>query len=138
MPLPLGTGVGSQLMLEPDLTALLLHAFKLLCDSSTAQWAQYLDHLGAEVPKTPQIQVSQPMPDSAEDQQPQVKYQRLEADVTAICESDSATFLCVTTKVLALGTLAGSVHILDVTGNEVWTARHLKSLYRVLVTELNA
>ena len=113
------SGLGSKLQ---------LHAFKLMCDSSTAQWAQYLDHLGAEVPKIPQTHLLQTMPDSAEDQQPQVKYQRLEADVTAICESDSATFLCVTTKVLALGTLAGSVHILDVTGNEVWAACHLQGL----------
>ena len=59
------------------------------------------------------------MPDTVEDQQPQLKYQRLEADVTDICGSDTATFLCVTTKVLALGTLSGSVHILDVSGNEV-------------------
>ena len=59
------------------------------------------------------------MPDTADDQQPQLKYQRLEADVTDICGSDTATFLCVTTKVLALGTVSGSVHILDVAGNEV-------------------
>ena len=59
------------------------------------------------------------MPDSAEDQQPQLKYQRLGADVTDICDNDSASVLCVTTKVLALGTSAGTVHILDVTGNEV-------------------
>ena len=54
-----------------------------------------------------------------EDAQPQLKYQRLGADVTHICAREEASCLCVTSKVLALGTASGSLHILDVSGDEV-------------------
>ena len=54
-----------------------------------------------------------------EDAQPQLKYQRLGADVTHICAKEEASCLCVTTKVLALGTASGSLHVLTVSGDEV-------------------
>ena len=54
-----------------------------------------------------------------EEQQPQLKYQRLGEDVNGICSSEGASCLCVTSKVLALGTCAGRLHILDVSGDEV-------------------
>eukprot|EP00884_Botryococcus_braunii_P013195 jgi/Botrbrau1/21877/Bobra.0249s0007.1 len=54
-----------------------------------------------------------------EEEEPRLKYQRLGASVTELLVQTSATCLCVSDKILALGTLEGSVHVLDITGNEV-------------------
>lgn len=53
------------------------------------------------------------------DLEPQLKYERLGADVKTILRDASATALCLSEKVLALGTSAGNIHILDYSGNEV-------------------
>lgn len=55
----------------------------------------------------------------ADDLEPQLKYERLGADVKSILKDASATALCLSEKVLALGTSAGNIHILDYSGNEV-------------------
>jgi hypothetical protein len=57
-------------------------------------------------------------PDSHE-LEPQLKYERLGADVRAILQDASATCLALSEKVVALGTSAGNVHVLDYSGNEV-------------------
>ena len=54
-----------------------------------------------------------------EEEEPRLKYQRLGASVTEILENDPASCLCVSDKILALGTHDGSIHVLDVSGNEV-------------------
>lgn len=55
--------------------------------------------------------------------EPQLKYERLGADVKSILQDATATCLCLSEKVLALGTSAGNIHILDYSGNEVrWGA----------------
>jgi WD40 repeat protein len=51
--------------------------------------------------------------------EPQLKYERLGADVKALLQESSATCLCLSEKVLALGTSKGVIHILDYSGNEV-------------------
>ena len=60
-----------------------------------------------------------PMPDEPPPLEPQLKYERLGGDVKSILTGASATCLCLSEKVLALGTSAGAVHILDYSGNEV-------------------
>ena len=54
-----------------------------------------------------------------EDDEPRLKYQRLGASVYEVLEKAAASCLCVSEKILALGTHDGNVHILDVGGNEV-------------------
>ena len=40
--------------------------------------------------------------------------------MTELLGKNAATCLCVSDKILALGTSSGKVHILDYSGNEVW------------------
>jgi hypothetical protein len=63
--------------------------------------------------------VPAPTAAGADDLEPQLKYERLGADVKSILKDASATALCLSEKVLALGTSAGNIHILDYSGNEV-------------------
>ena len=51
--------------------------------------------------------------------EPQLKYERLGGDVGSILASDGASCLKASTKILALGTQQGVIHILDYSGNEV-------------------
>jgi hypothetical protein len=55
----------------------------------------------------------------ADEVEPQLKYERLGADVKTILAASSATCLCLSEKVLALGTSKGKIHVLDYSGNEV-------------------
>lgn len=55
----------------------------------------------------------------ADELEPQLKYERLGADVKTILQDATATCLSLSEKVLALGTSAGNIHILDYSGNEV-------------------
>jgi len=57
--------------------------------------------------------------------EPQLKYERLGCDVKTILQGTAATCLCLSEKVLALGTAAGGIHILDYSGNEVGAGRGL-------------
>jgi len=56
-----------------------------------------------------------------EEDEPRLKYQRFGAgsSIPGILKSDSSSCLCVSPKILALGTHAGQVHLLDLNGNEV-------------------
>jgi hypothetical protein len=54
-----------------------------------------------------------------EEPEPQLKYERLGCDVKGLLAGTAATCLALSDKVLALGTAAGSIHILDYSGNEV-------------------
>ncbi len=51
--------------------------------------------------------------------EPCLKYELLGGDVPSILASASATALAVSDKLLALGTAAGSLHVLDYEGNQV-------------------
>lgn len=64
----------------------------------------------------------QPQPSNAEgdmEEEPRLKYQRLGSDVAELLGRNAATCLCVSDKILALGTHSGTVHVLDYNGNEV-------------------
>eukprot|EP00210_Caulerpa_lentillifera_P006342 g6058.t1 len=54
-----------------------------------------------------------------EEEEPQLKYHRLGADVTDILRRDEASCLCVAEKMLALGTHTGTVYLLSCAGDEV-------------------
>ena len=54
-----------------------------------------------------------------EEEEPRLKYQRLEADTGDLLLETEAACLCVSEKMLALGTQDGTVHLLDYDGNEV-------------------
>ena len=51
--------------------------------------------------------------------EPRFRHQALAADVTQLLMRTAATCLTASDKMLALGTAAGSVHLLDYGGNEV-------------------
>lgn len=53
------------------------------------------------------------------EEEPRLKYQRLGSDVGELLGRNAATCLCVSDKILALGTHSGTVHVLDYNGNEV-------------------
>ena len=56
----------------------------------------------------------------AQEEEPRLKYQALGGDVPRILRGGGAARrLAVSDKLLALGTVAGSVHLLDYAGNEV-------------------
>ena len=57
-----------------------------------------------------------------EEEEPRLKYQRLGSSVTDILSQDAASCLCVSDKLMALGTHDGTVHVLDYAGNEVGTS----------------
>ena len=63
-----------------------------------------------------------PSPEERDDE-PRLKFQRVEGSVPALLRRHQATRLVVSDKVLALGTKAGSVHVLDYDGNEVGEGR---------------
>jgi len=54
-----------------------------------------------------------------EEDEPLFRYHRLGASVTGILKDDSATCLAVHLKFLALGTKSGTVHVLDLNGNQI-------------------
>ena len=57
--------------------------------------------------------------DADTEEEPRLKYQRLGSDVADLLGKNAATCLCVSDKILALGTHSGTVHVLDYSGNEV-------------------
>ena len=56
-----------------------------------------------------------------EEHEPRLKYHRLgsDADTESLLAEDAATCLCVSEKLLALGTKSGAVYILDYSGDKV-------------------
>ncbi|CAK9150480.1 unnamed protein product [Ilex paraguariensis] len=54
-----------------------------------------------------------------EEDEPRLKYQRMGGSVPSLLSSDAASCIAVAERMIALGTHAGSVHILDFLGNQV-------------------
>ncbi|KAF0912218.1 hypothetical protein E2562_013172 [Oryza meyeriana var. granulata] len=54
-----------------------------------------------------------------EEEEPRLKYQRLGGSVPAILSTDSAAAIAVADRMVALGTHNGTLHILDLQGNQV-------------------
>lgn len=56
-----------------------------------------------------------------EEEEPRLKYQRMGGSVPEILSGSSASCIAVAERMIALGTRAGSLHILDFLGNQVHT-----------------
>lgn len=54
-----------------------------------------------------------------EEDEPRLKYQRMGGSVPALLSGDAASCIAVADRMIALGTRAGAVHILDFLGNQV-------------------
>ncbi|KAF5937666.1 hypothetical protein HYC85_025172 [Camellia sinensis] len=57
--------------------------------------------------------------DEEEEDEPRLKYQRMGGSVPSLLSSDAASCIAVAERMIALGTHAGSLHILDFLGNQV-------------------
>ena len=68
--------------------------------------------------------------DAEEEEEPRLKYQRLGSSVTEILRQDAASCLCVSDKLLALGTHDGTIHVLDFAGNEVCNRKPLAFFFQ--------
>ncbi|XP_016478552.1 vacuolar protein sorting-associated protein 41 homolog [Nicotiana tabacum] len=54
-----------------------------------------------------------------EEHEPRLKYQRMGGSVPSLLSTDAATCIAVAERMIALGTHAGAVHILDFLGNQI-------------------
>lgn len=61
--------------------------------------------------------------DEEEEDEPRLKYQRMGGSVPALLSGDAASCIAVAERMIALGTRAGAVHILDFLGNQVVTMK---------------
>lgn len=74
-----------------------------------------------------EVQPNVAIPDSEEpaqqstepESEPRLSYESFVGDVPTILHKDVATCLCVSDKLLALGTRSGGVYLLDYEGNKV-------------------
>ncbi|XP_078448521.1 vacuolar protein sorting 41 [Wolffia australiana] len=53
------------------------------------------------------------------DEEPRLKYQRMEGNVPSLLSADAASSIAVSERMIALGTRGGVVHILDFQGNQI-------------------
>ena len=82
---------------------------------------------------------AEPAPHAVDEQleeEPRLKYKRLGSSVPELLGKDAASCLCVSDKILVLGTHDGTLHILDFNGNEVsvklGTGCVLKSSWQIM------
>ncbi|XP_031262566.1 vacuolar protein sorting-associated protein 41 homolog [Pistacia vera] len=54
-----------------------------------------------------------------EEEEPRLKYQRMGGSVPSLIQNDAASCIAIAERMIALGTHAGTVHILDFLGNQV-------------------
>jgi hypothetical protein len=64
-----------------------------------------------------------------EEDEPRLKYQRMGGSIPTLLSSDAASCIAVAERMIALGTLDGTVHILDFLGNQVTPHSIAFSLY---------
>jgi len=73
----------------------------------------------SSVAATPQTSDTAPTNRDINEPEPRLSYDLFGGDVAAILGRDSATCLCVSDKLLALGTQSGAVYLLDYEGDKV-------------------
>ncbi|KAF8887029.1 vacuolar assembling protein VPS41 [Gymnopilus junonius] len=67
--------------------------------------------------------------DDEEEEEPSLKYERITGAIPDLFKKDSASALCVSNKIMALGTHAGIIHILDLSGKRIKSYKpHLASV----------
>jgi hypothetical protein len=54
-----------------------------------------------------------------DEEEPRLKYQRMGGSVPSLLATDAASCVAVAERMIALGTQAGTIHILDFLGNQV-------------------
>lgn len=54
-----------------------------------------------------------------EEEEPKLKYQRLGGSLPSLLSHDAASSIAVAERMIALGTIDGTIHILDFQGNQV-------------------
>lgn len=54
-----------------------------------------------------------------DEEEPRLKYQRMGGSVPSLLATDAASCVAVAERMIALGTHAGTIHILDFLGNQV-------------------
>ena len=59
--------------------------------------------------------------------EPQLKYEALHGDLDRILKDETISCLCLSDKILALGTEQGRVHVLDYSGNQVNTRKYTRA-----------
>lgn len=64
-----------------------------------------------------------------EEEEPKLKYQRMGGSLSSLLSTDAATCIAVSERMIALGTLSGSLHLLDFLGNQVFVFPSLTSLF---------
>lgn len=57
--------------------------------------------------------------DEDDEEEPRLKYQRMGGSVPSLLATDAASCIAVAERMIALGTYAGTIHILDFLGNQV-------------------
>ncbi len=75
-----------------------------------------------QTPPAPTLPAAGPAANTADEEleeEPRLKYKRLGSSVPELLGKDAASCLCVSDKILVLGTHDGTLHILDFNGNEV-------------------
>ena len=57
--------------------------------------------------------------DDEKEEEPRLKYQRMGGSIPNLLSSDAASCIAVAERMISLGTLDGTIHILDFLGNQV-------------------
>ncbi|KAJ7446892.1 hypothetical protein B0H11DRAFT_2083691 [Mycena galericulata] len=74
--------------------------------------------------------------DEDEDEEPALKYERIGGSLPDLLKKDSASALCISKSLLALGTHGGLVHILDLAGNRIKSYKpHMASVIDISMDE---
>ncbi|KAJ3825366.1 hypothetical protein F5880DRAFT_1638492, partial [Lentinula raphanica] len=74
--------------------------------------------------------------DEDEDEEPALKYERIGGELPALLKKDSASALTISAKFMVLGTHAGIVHLLDLSGNRIKSYKsHQASIVDICVDE---
>ncbi|KAJ7087362.1 hypothetical protein B0H15DRAFT_843711 [Mycena belliarum] len=74
--------------------------------------------------------------DEEEDEEPALKYERIGGSLPNLLKKDTASALCISKSLLAMGTHGGIVHILDLTGNQIKSYKpHMASIIDIAMDE---
>ncbi|KAF5330256.1 hypothetical protein D9758_014441 [Tetrapyrgos nigripes] len=71
-----------------------------------------------------------------DDEEPALKYERIGGSIPDLLKKDSASAMAISNKFMALGTHAGFIHLLDLSGNRIKSyKRHMASISDICVDE---
>ncbi|KAJ7174299.1 hypothetical protein C8R46DRAFT_1080579 [Mycena filopes] len=74
--------------------------------------------------------------DEDDDEEPSLKYERIGGIVPGLLKKDSASALCISKSVLALGTHGGVIHMVDLAGNQIKSFKpHMASIIDIAMDE---